>query len=169
MKTFSKITTKNRNHSLRRSPAKRAGAYTVEFAICASTLFLLVFGLFEFSRYLFVRQAVDQAAYEAARVAIIPGANSSAIRSRAELLLNAAGIVDAEIDITPAIIDEQTKEVTVEVSCNFSNNSFLPSQFLGAGPILSRTTLDHENQAFLIPEEAAAAQSLNQNDEPQDT
>lgn len=154
----------------RRWPAtQRIGAYTVEFAICASTLLLLVFGLFEFSRYLFVRQAVDQAAYEAARVGIVPGANSATIRSRAESLLNAAGIVAAEIDISPATIDEQTRQVTVEVNCNFSDNSFMPSQFLGSGLIRSRTTLDHENQAFLIPEDAAAAQSLNENDEPQDT
>lgn len=128
-----------------------------------------MFGLFEFSRFLFVRQAVDQAAYEAARVGVVPGANEATIRSRAESLLSAAGVLSAEIQITPAVIDEQTREVTVEINCNFSDNSFMPSQFLGDGVIRSRTTLDHENQAFLIPEDAAAAATLNQNDEPQDT
>lgn len=152
----------------KRRPKCRQGAYSVEFALCATILFLVVFGLFEFSRFMFVRQAVDQAAYEAARVGIVPGAQNDDIRSRAEALLNAAGIANCNITISPALIDSSTREVTVEVSCNFSDNSFVPGAFLGDSEIVGRTTLDHENQAFLIPEDAAAAAALNENDEPQD-
>ena len=156
------------NRQFRPAAKKRQGAYTVEFAICSTILFLLVFGLFEFTRFMFVRQAVDQAAYEAARVGIVPGAQINDIRSRAEGLLAAAGVSNASVTITPQVIDESTREVTVEVSCNFSDNSFVPGVFLGSQQILGRTTLDHENQAFLIPEGAAAAAALNENDEPQD-
>jgi hypothetical protein len=151
-----------------RRAESRRGAYSVEFAICASILFMLVFGLFEFSRYLFVRQAIDQAAYEAARIGIVPGANEGDIRARAVSLLGAAGVSGADITITPEVIDDETREVSVEIICNFEENSFLPSVFLGGGVITTRTTLDHENQAFLIPDEATESQALNENDEPQD-
>lgn len=151
-----------------RSARRRTGAYSVEFAICSTILFLLVFGLFEFTRFMFVRQAIDQAAYEAARVGIVPGAQISDIRDRAEGLLAAAGVSNANVTVTPAVISESTREVTVEVTCSFSDNSFVPGVFLGGQQIVGRTTLDHENQAFLIPEGAASAAALNENDEPQD-
>ncbi len=152
----------------RRGMRNRRGTYTVEFAICASVLFMTIFAVFEFSRFTFIRQAVDQAAYEAARVGIVPGASNSDIQFRAESLLAAAGIRNATVAITPAVIDDATTEVAVEISCNFGENSWIPNHFLPTTEFVSRTVLDHENQAFLIPENAASDSVLTENDEPQD-
>jgi Flp pilus assembly protein TadG len=129
----------------------------------------MIFGMLELSRYLFVRQAVDQAAYEAARVGIVPGATEADIRARGESLLAAAGIGNATLTVDPTTIDDTTRTVTVEITCQFDDNSFVPGNFLGDQLLIrGRTTLDHENQAFLIPEDAANSGSLNENDEPLD-
>lgn len=146
----------------------RRGTYTVEFAICASVLFMTIFAVFEFSRFTFIRQAVDQAAYEAARVGIVPGASNADIQLRADSLLAAAGIRNATVAITPALIDDTTTEVAVEISCNFGENSWIPNHFLPTTEFVSRTVLDHENQAFLIPDSATSDSALTENDEPQD-
>ena len=63
----------------RRTHAKqnRTGATAVEFAIVAPVFFLILFAMFEFSRVNVLRHTADNAAYEASRVAIIPGATAA--------------------------------------------------------------------------------------------
>ncbi len=58
----------------RRLAHARRGAYTVEFAVCATVFFTLIFASLELARYVYVRQAVDQIAYEACRAGVISGA-----------------------------------------------------------------------------------------------
>lgn len=151
-----------------RRAEERRGAYTVEFALCAAVFFLAVFSCFEFARFFYVTNAVDQTCYEAARVGVVTGGRSADIRQRAEELLGAYGIAFAEIDVSPDQIDESTEEITVTIRCNFADNSWMAPRFIDATDFTSTVTLDHENQAYLIPAAAAAADALNDNDEPLD-
>lgn len=48
---------------------RRSAATTVEFAVVASILFLFLFGIFEYARYLFVHHVTNNAAHDAARFA----------------------------------------------------------------------------------------------------
>jgi Flp pilus assembly protein TadG len=50
---------------------RRVGATTVEFMFVAFPLFLLLFGIFEYGRYLFVRHAAENAARDGARFAAV--------------------------------------------------------------------------------------------------
>jgi len=58
---------------MRRSKIKRgrSGATTVEFSFIAILLFLLLFGIFEYARYLFVYHMATNAARDAARFAVV--------------------------------------------------------------------------------------------------
>ncbi len=54
---------------------------TVEFAICFPLLLLFFFAAFEFCRANMIRQTADNAAYEGARRAIVPGATAEDARA----------------------------------------------------------------------------------------
>ena len=62
---------------------QRHGAATVEFAVVLPLLVLLVFGSVELTRGLMLRHSADNAAYEAARTAIVPGATAEEAITRA--------------------------------------------------------------------------------------
>jgi Flp pilus assembly protein TadG len=52
-------------------PSNRSGAYLVELALVVSIFFLFLFGILEYSRLVFVRQVVINAAREGARFAVV--------------------------------------------------------------------------------------------------
>lgn len=56
---------------------RRSGAAAVEFALTAVILLLLLFGAFEFCRYLMVRQVLTAAAREGARYALVHSTDSN--------------------------------------------------------------------------------------------
>ena len=115
----------------------------VEFAIVAPLLFFFFFAAFEFCRVAMVRHTVDNAVYEAARVAIIPGATAAESRTIATQVLSTIGLNNASIDVSPANITRETERVTVTVRVPFDNNSFVPHQFVG-GDCVSQLTMIRE-------------------------
>jgi Flp pilus assembly protein TadG len=50
---------------------RRAGATSVEFALVAVVLFMLLFGIYEYGRYLFIKHITNNAAHDAARFAVV--------------------------------------------------------------------------------------------------
>ena len=146
----------------------RHGAYSVEFAVCASVLFTTIFASFELARYMFVRQSIDQVAYEAARTGVIAGATASEVYAKANQLLSAQGIVVSNITVTPTTFTSTTTEIAVQITCNYAANTWVPPSFLPGSAIVTRTVLDHENQAYLVPEAAAANAEDLPNPEPLD-
>ena len=57
-----------------RFAARRNGVATVEFALTASILFMFLFAALEFGRYNMILQTANNAAFDAARACIVPGA-----------------------------------------------------------------------------------------------
>lgn len=49
----------------------RPGATSVEFAVVAIVLFMLLFGIYEYGRYLFIYHVTNNAAHDAARFAVV--------------------------------------------------------------------------------------------------
>ncbi len=155
-------------HCNRQRSRRRRGAYTVEFAVCVPVLLSTVFGSLEIARYMYVRQSLDQTTYEAARQGVIAGGSAQGVRDHAESLLLAYGIKSATIDIQPEQLDASTTEVTVSIVCNYADNSWVVPGTLTRATLSSQITLDHENQAFLVPAGSTDADELNDNDEPID-
>ena len=161
---------RDRRDRIRRPRAKdRQGAYAVEFAFCCSIFFMSVFACLELSRYLYVRQALDQTAYEACREGIVRGASAEKIYERANELLGAYGVSDTEIVVQPTSLDDDTLSVTVTLHCDFTRNSWLVPNYVHAGQLEATITLDHENAAFVVPEDSTNTDDLTNNDEPLDT
>ena len=58
-------------------PQLRRGATVVEFSLVLPILFTILFGMIEFTRLSNIRHAADNAAYQAARAVVVPGASSA--------------------------------------------------------------------------------------------
>ncbi|MEM7315704.1 MAG: TadE/TadG family type IV pilus assembly protein, partial [Planctomycetota bacterium] len=110
----------------RRSQSARKGAVAVEFAVTASMLFLIVFGLFEFSRANMIRNTVENAAYEGCRAAALPGATDAKVQVAASAILDALGITATSIDFDDSIDGEVTVEVIVPMD---STNAFFITKY----------------------------------------
>ncbi|MEM7782811.1 MAG: TadE family protein [Planctomycetota bacterium] len=115
----------------RRNPAplkinsdRRTGAVALEFMIATIVLFLLVFAAIEFTRISMVRHAVDNAAYEAARSIIVPGADIVDGEQAAQAVLARNGIQNASVSITPDPIEEGTTKVKVVIMAPMNQNGW---------------------------------------------
>lgn len=131
----------------------RRGTQVVEVAFVLPIFFFFTMTGIEFARLLYVRHSVEQAAYEACRVAVTPGATQQLVQQKGGELLRAVGVRDFAINLAPfppsAVINEDTRTVTVRVEVPFASNSFLPPTFFRNYVVSSQLTLDHENAAFL--------------------
>jgi len=128
----------------RRPRNRRKGAAAVEFAITAPVLFLFVFTSVEFARMNMIRHTVDNAAYEAARAGIVPGATSENVEGRARSIMSYVGAVGVDVVITPTVILPETEEVTVEVSVPCNHNGFLAPHFFADSVLAGTTTMTRE-------------------------
>ena len=108
---------------------RRDGAAMVEFAIVAPLLFLFFFTAFEFCRVAMIRHTVDNAVYESVRRGIIPGATADEVRAQGDLVLSTIGIQNFTIDVTPAVIRQDTDEIAVRIQVPLNQNTFIPAVF----------------------------------------
>ena len=131
----------------RRKRQRRLGAAVVEFALTLPLLIVLVVGLIEFARLSTLRHAADNAAYEAARHVIVPGATVGEATRQAEDLLARAGVRHGAISVNPAVIDEATSHVTVQVAVPLAGNSWLPPYLTKQRSVVRQTTLRTERSA----------------------
>ena len=122
------------------SSRRRTGATSVEFAIVAPIFFTLVIASLEFGRLNIIRHTADQAAYEAARFAMVPGATAAEARSKAESMLKIVGARDSKITIVGPTDDKVT--VTVDVPLN--TNGWIAPKFTQNKTIHATSTLKTE-------------------------
>lgn len=122
----------------------RTGATTVEFALIAPVFFVVLLSMFEFSRLNTLRHTADNAAYEAARLAMVPGATSADAIGEAQRLLGILGARGANVTITPATITSATEEVTVNVSVPLDQNGWVVPHFTAGRTLTSQSTLRTE-------------------------
>ncbi len=121
-----------RHESLRhrRAPqGARRGATTVEFALTAPIFFLFLLAAFEFGWMNVLRHTADNAAYEAARTAMVPGATAAEAKSKANSVLGIVGTRGAVVTISPATLDPTTKQVTVAVDVPMNQNGLILPRF----------------------------------------
>ena len=116
-----------RTRSIRRT--ERSGATAVEFAIVAPIFFMLVLTSLEFGRLNIIRHTADQAAYEAARNAMVPGATADEARQHADRMLRIVGARGAQIDIQPAVLGPEVNEITVTIEVPLNQNGWVSPRF----------------------------------------
>ena len=76
-------------HSKKRNACRsaRGGAALIELAVCMPVFFLITMASIETCRMIYIRQSLKIAAYECARMAIIPGVTSDNLQSQCDLIL----------------------------------------------------------------------------------
>lgn len=121
----------------------RRGAAAIEFAVLASVVFLLVFGMNELGRMIMVQQTATNAAREGARLAVLDGATTGGSEGGATRVaehLQEAGIERASITIAADPSDSAGwgGAVTVAVRIPFNQDTWLPTpMFVGGDMELS--------------------------------
>ncbi|MEN1678874.1 MAG: TadE/TadG family type IV pilus assembly protein [Planctomycetota bacterium] len=125
----------------------RRGSTCVEFAMTASVLIVLFFGLLEVARFHMVRHTLDQAAYEGARAGIVPGASSADVQAQVDSLLAAVGVRNATVSITPTDFTQAASQVSVLVQANYGDNSWASDRFFKGVTLSGQATLDRETAA----------------------
>jgi Flp pilus assembly protein TadG len=133
-----------RVEGVRRVHLARRGAVAVEFALTASLLFFIVFTAIEFMRVNSIVNSTENAAYEGARAAIVPGANDQNAKDAANAMVKATGVRGATVDVQPTTINDDTPEVTVTVSVPLDKNSFIAPRFFLGDTLTKTCTLSRE-------------------------
>lgn len=126
----------------------RSGAVTVEFALVAPLVLFIVFGSIEFARLNMLVNSMENAAYEAARRGIIPGATVANVKAEANSILQAVGAVNATVTVSPTTITNQTPQVTVTISIPLNDNAWVTPQFTQNKTLTRSCTLTRETTAF---------------------
>ncbi len=135
----------NSNRIIRR-PRKsdRTGATMVEFAIVAPVFFLVVFTMFEFTRLNVLRHTADNAAYEASRIAIVPGATAGEAVAEANRILSIIAARGATVTVTPSVLTTDTESVTVAIDIPLDQNGWVAPKFTAGDTLHSESTLRTE-------------------------
>ncbi len=131
-------------HIRRRPGTQRTGATVVEFALVAPVFFLLMIISFEFARLNVIRHSADNAAYEAARIAMVPGAVASDAINEANRLMNIAGARGTTVNVNPATLGPNTNQITVTVDVPMSQNGWITPRFTGSTTMRGQSTLKAE-------------------------
>ncbi|MEO8494398.1 MAG: TadE family protein [Planctomycetota bacterium] len=115
----------------RHSTTARRGVAAVEFAVILPVLLLLVLGTVEATSMIYLKQSIQIAAYEGARVALVPGSNKNNVIGACNQILKDRNVQGATVTVTPAAIKNQPYgtfiQVKVRAPCKL--NGFFPPWF----------------------------------------
>ncbi len=129
-----------RNRSHRQARSLRSGVAVVELAVCLPVLTLITLATIESSAMIFLQQSLSIAAYEGARVALVPTSTEENTRYQAELILAGRQVQGATVTVTPNNYDLSPAGTWIQVvaSAPFAQNS-LAGGWLFNGNTLTAT------------------------------
>jgi Flp pilus assembly protein TadG len=119
----------------------RRGVTVAELSIVLPVFLMIVFAGFEFSRICLVRNAAHNAAYQAARRVMVPGATVADANAEASRLLSVFGVSTFTLTVNPNPITLAANRVTVSVDipadqCGWIAPMFTTSRMIHAGSTL---------------------------------
>lgn len=135
---------RTRERCSRIAPSCRRGAVVVEFAIVAPLFFVFIITAFEFGRMNVIRHTADNAAYEAARHAMVPGATAAEAIARANSILSMVGTRGAQVTVNPATLGPSVNTVSVTVEVPMAQNGWIAPKFTSASVMRSVSTMKTE-------------------------
>ena len=113
-----------------RSHVTRRGAAAIELALVFPLFFGFMYACFEYGRYMMLYNTANNAAYEAARVAMSHGATAQQGEDAADSMLAIFGVTGTSVNIHPSTITNETEEVRVRIRIPWTSaNSYLPPLF----------------------------------------
>lgn len=125
-----------------RRPARR-GVAAIELAVVLPVLVVLIFGTIETCAVIFLRQTLCVAAYEGARVAIVPGATAENIQAQVLEILDQRHVVSPSIQIDPPGFDSAPALTLVQVTVTapVAPNCLFARFFFGSTTVAGRATM----------------------------
>ena len=132
-----------------REASRRAGASTVEMALVAPVLFLIVFGVFEIAFAYMVHHQIQDAARQGCRAAICYGKTSTDVLSKVNTLLAAEHITGATttILVNNAAADVSTAtagdQISVQIKVPASKVTMFPTHGFLSGQLTALCTMRH--------------------------
>lgn len=133
--------------SLRKSLVQRlqlrCGTATVEMAVTLPLLITLVFGSMEMANAVFLRQSLNMAAYEAAKVITRPGTNEALARTRCQEVLTIRKVDTYTLTFSPTVTTATPRgtQVTTTLSAPATNLSYGPLQFMSGKSMTSTVVM----------------------------
>lgn len=125
-------------HLFRKRQSKRRAAAIVELAFVLPILFTLLFATIETCAMLHLQQTLEIAAYESARVSLIPTSQPNLVQETAERFFKNRNVNGGKITISPSNFDKLPigTNITVRVTAPASGNLPISPMFF-AGKNLS--------------------------------
>lgn len=126
----------------------RSGAAVVEMAIVAPLLVILAMGTLEATTAIHLQQSLEIAAYEGARVALLPDTDAANVRAASKKLLAGRKIKRSQIKVSPANFQvwPYGTEISVQVSTPLSRNSLVPLFVLRNRTLTAKVTMMKEHR-----------------------
>jgi Flp pilus assembly protein TadG len=137
----------------------RSGAAMVEMALVLPIFMMVVLGIIEFGRGMWVSNMVTNSAREAVRMAILDGSTNTAVRTAVTDFLTASlGVDTADVTTTIAITAAEGNAdpgnecanansrdlINVTVELPFDKVSLIPGQYLDGTKLVGRSAMRHE-------------------------
>ena len=111
----------------------------------APLYFLVLFAGIELSRANMILHTCENAAFEGARLGIVPGASADDCYQEANAILSIVGISDSTVTVEPAVITDDTTSVTVNVQVPLTAaNGYVTPRFVLGEVINKSITLQRE-------------------------
>ena len=118
---------------------------TVEFAIVANVLFVVIFGCLELTRLSLIRSLAQDAAYFAARAAVVPGATETDATNEANRILGTLGTRGVQVQINNGLgLSQASTELRCEVIIDLKQNMMMMSMMPGWKEIRAVSTMKTE-------------------------
>lgn len=138
----------NKSLPNKRTRRQRTGSLTVEFALTLPVLLMILFAAYELGRANMLRNTAEAAAYEGARRGIVPGSDADDVRESVAFVLSTSGIRDADVRISPTVINLSTETVSVEIDVPMSGNTLIPTVFTRGMTFRGQCELNRELVGF---------------------
>ena len=137
-----------RNANLNPAHRSRSGAVLFEMAIVLPLLLSLTFGACEWGYFIFAKNALQGAAREGARAAIVTGGTASAVQTAVDTAMLNSGFAQSKYTRPPTITDQNGVTINfatvtsgtpiiVTVSSTWGTIGFTPSLTISSGKAMS--------------------------------
>jgi len=123
---------------------QRRGVVTSEMALCLPILLVFLFGCYESARAYMFQHAAESAAYEAARMGIIPNAQVDDCRQVAETVLRSVGVRNFNLTVSPNPILRDSPTITVTIEVPMGTNCRVAPFFFGNTTLLGECQMQRE-------------------------
>ena len=114
----------------------------VEFAIVANLMFVAILACMEFARMNMVRNLAQDAAYYAARQAIVPGATDAEALAEADRIMSS--MMDTGYTVDVSALDSDSTELTVTISVDLDQVALFTPMFLPNSTISTQAHMHTE-------------------------